>query len=304
MQIETTHPVPVRRRELSAASFRALAVAAAVALYGIIVTGAFVRLTASGLGCESWPGCEAGSFFPASSHHGWIEFGNRAAALFPILLTFATALAAWRTPGLGARTSWLAAATFLGTIAQAPLGFVTIYFDLHPALVAAHFLLALAVLAAGVVVAVDAWAADRGLASRAAPSWVPAAAFVLAAACTVLVVTGTVATMAGPHAGDPDVRRLGNLLDAVYVHVRATAVFGIVFLALVLWLARRRDPLLKLALLVLALLLAQMAVGEIQWRTQLPWGVVLAHVALAGAVWAGTVLLATLLVRSARTYTP
>ena len=154
------------------------------------------------------------------------------------------------------------------------------------------------VLAAAVVVAVDAWEVDRGLAPREAPQWAPWAAYALTAAAAAVVVTGTVATMAGPHAGDPDVRRLGNLVDAVYVHVRATAVFGIAFVALVAWLFRRRDPLLRLALFLLALLVTQMALGEIQWRTQLPWGVVLAHVALAAAVWSGTVLLATLVVRA------
>jgi heme A synthase len=93
------------------------------------------------------------------------------------------------------------------------------------------------------------------------------------------------------------VRRLGNLLDAVYVHVRATAVFGVGFALLLGWLARRRHRLLPLALALLGLLLVQMAVGEIQWRSELPWGVVLVHVAVAAAIWATTVLLVYLLWR-------
>jgi heme A synthase len=82
--------------------------------------------------------------------------------------------------------------------------------------------------------------------------------------------------------------------------VRATAVFGVLFAALLVWLWQRRQQapgLFLVALGVLGLLLVQMAVGEIQWRTRLPWGVVLLHVALATAIWAGTVALALLLYR-------
>ena len=298
MAIDSPSVARPRRFELAPAQFGRLAVASAVSLYLIVISGAVVRLTASGLGCESWPGCQAGSFFPAESYHGWVEFGNRAVALFPITLSLATAVAAWRTPGVARRTAWLAAATFLGTIAQAPLGLATIAFDLHPVLVGLHFVLALAVLATAVLVVLDVWQPQP---AHAGPGWVRWAALVLVGACAVLVLTGVAATAAGPHSGDPEVRRLGNLVDAVYVHVRATAVFGVAFAALVVWLARRRDPRLKVALAVLGLLLVQMAVGEIQWRTQLPWGVVLVHVALAAAIWAATVALAALIVRGART---
>ncbi len=287
----------VRGFALAPATFRKLAFAAAVSLYLIVISGALVRLTASGLACESWPGCEAGGFFPAADGHEPVEFGNRVVSLFPIGLTLATWIAGLRTPGLSRTGIWAAGLTFLGTIGQAPLGLVTIVFDLHPLLVAAHFLLALAVLAGGVVVAVEAVRVERGSAPPDAPIWLRRAALALAAACAVLVVTGTLATAAGPHSGDPEVRRMGNLLDAVYVHVRATAVFGVGFLLLLGWLARRRDRLLPVALGLLSILLVQMAIGEIQWRSELPWGVVLAHVALAAAIWAATVLLVYLLWR-------
>jgi cytochrome c oxidase assembly protein subunit 15 len=293
----------VRAFELSPTAFRRLAVASAVSLYLIVISGATVRLTASGLGCESWPGCEAGSFFPASSHHGFVEFGNRIVSLFPIVLTLAAWLGARRVTGLAGWVGGLAAATFAGTIAQAPLGFITILSDLHPLLVMAHFLLALVVLAGGVAVAVEAWRLDCGPAAPLVPPLVRRAGVALALAGLVLVVTGTLATAAGPHPGGSDVRRLGNLVDAVYVHVRASAVFGIGLLALVGYLAarRRRAPrLLSLSLVLLAVLVVQMAIGETQWRTELPWGLVLVHVALAAAVWALTVLLVYVLWRPSR----
>jgi cytochrome c oxidase assembly protein subunit 15 len=300
MQVETPRLARVRGFELSGRTFLVVAVAAAVSLYLIVVSGAVVRLTASGLGCESWPGCQAGAFFPEAGHHSWVEFTNRLVSLFPIMLTLVAWLAARRTPGLPRWVRLLALATFLGTIGQAPLGLITILSDLHPLLVASHFLLALAVLAGGIVVALAAWGNEHGVAGAVVPPAVRWLGLVLAGACLVLVVTGTLSTAAGPHSGGADIRRLGNLVDAVYVHVRATAVFGIAFLVVLGVLFRRRAQargLFGVAVTVLAVLLAQMAVGEIQWRNALPWGVVLVHVALAAAVWAGTVVLAALLWR-------
>ena len=301
MSVESSRLARARPWELSPAGLRRLAVATALALYLIVISGGLVRLTASGLGCESWPGCEAGSFFPEESHHAWVEFGNRVFSLLPIVLSLGLWAGAWRTPALPRRVTWVAGATFLGTIGQAPLGMVTIYSDLHPLLVMTHFLLALVVLAGGVVVAVEAWGHERGWARPALPPWLRPASLVLAAACGVLVVTGTLSTAAGPHSGGADIRRLGNLVDAVYVHVRATAVFGVLFSALlvVLWRRRAAVPgIVAVAGALLAVILVQMAIGEIQWRSALPWGVVLVHVALAAAIWALTVLLATVLWRT------
>jgi len=281
-------------------TFRRLAVASAVALYAIIVSGATVRLTSSGLACESWPGCEPGSFFPASSHHGFVEFGNRIVSLFPIALTLGTWWIVRRTEGVPGWLVWLAGLTFLGTIAQAPLGFVTILTDLHPLMVMTHFLLALVVLAGGVAVAVEAWRLERGAAAPLGTPLVRRGALVVAAAALALVVTGTLATAAGPHPGGSDVDRLGNLVDAVYVHVRATAVYGIGLLLLVGYLVRRGGNAAALSVALLGVVVAQMVVGETQWRTQLPWGLVLVHVSLAAAIWALTVLLVYVLWRPPR----
>jgi cytochrome c oxidase assembly protein subunit 15 len=301
MAVESTRAMRVRARELSPTGLRRLAVATAVALYLIVISGSLVRLTSSGLGCESWPGCEAGSFFPEESHHAFVEFGNRVFSLFPIVLSLALWIATWRASGLPRWVTWTAGLTFLGTIGQAPLGMITIYSDLHPLLVMTHFLLALVVLAGAIVVAVETFGHERGWARPELPRWTRPASLVLALACGVLVVTGTFSTAAGPHSGGADIRRLGNLVDSVYVHVRATAVFGILFAALLALLWRRRSlvpGVAKVAAVLLGVLLVQMAVGEIQWRNALPWGVVLVHVALAAAVWALTVLLAAVVWRT------
>ena len=293
---------------LTPARYARLAIASAVSLYVIVLTGAAVRLTGSGLACESWPGCQEGAFFPAVGEHSSIEFGNRVMALFPIALSLAAWIFAYRTAGLGRWVRWLAGLTFLGTIAQAPLGLLTIRLDLHPLMVATHFLLALVVLATATVVAVEAWGNGHGRVESPVPRWLQLVGLALAGACGILVVTGTLSTAAGPHPGDSaEIERFWNLLDAVYIHVRATAAFGLSFLLLLVWLFRNRDRAGVLAPgagILLGLLLVQMAVGELQWRNQLPWWLVLIHVGLAALVWAWTVALVTALWRTPRTLTP
>jgi cytochrome c oxidase assembly protein subunit 15 len=292
----------VRPREVSPARFLLLAGLSALSLYLIVLTGAAVRLTGSGLACESWPGCQEGAFFPAVGSHSAIEFGNRAFAIFPLALTLIAWLAAPRVPGLSRNVTWLAALTFAGTLAQAPLGLLTIRLDLHPLMVMTHFLLALVVLAGAVVVAIEALGAAHGRVESPVPPWLKRAGLVLVAACGTLVVTGTFSTAAGPHPGDSaDIDRFWNLLDAVEIHVRATAVFGVGFLLLLGYLVRNRERvglLLHAALGLLALILVQMAVGEIQWRNELPWWLVLVHVGLAAAIWAWTVGLVAALWRA------
>jgi cytochrome c oxidase assembly protein subunit 15 len=288
----------VRRLELSPTGFQKLAIASAASLYLIVVTGALVRLTASGLGCNSWPGCEQGSFFPEQGYHGVVEFSNRAVAILPIGLSLATAVAAWRRSDIPRWAAWLAVAVLSGTLAQAPLGLITIKTGLHPLMVMTHFLLALVVLAGAVVVALTPW---RGTHDAALPVWVRWLGLGLAAAALALVTSGAVATAAGPHPGDSaEVHRLWSLHSAVYVHVRATAIFGTMFLILLAYLFSRREeqPLLvRAAAGLLGVLLVQMVVGELQYRTHLPWGLVLVHVGLAGAVFAGSVAFVTLLWR-------
>jgi heme a synthase len=283
---------------VSPVRFRRLALATAVALYVIVVTGSLVRLTGSGLGCESWPGCEQGRFFPAEDYHAFVEFGNRVFGVFPIVLSIVTAWFARR------RARWLAgtaAAVALLTLVEAPLGLATIRYDLPPEMVIVHFLLALLALGGALVVVLEAVREERGGAAVSFPPELRWVGLALVTACLGLVVSGTFSTAAGPHSGDPDVvERLWHLDDAVYLHVRVTAVFGALFLFVLGLLAAGRSlapRLFRVALALLAVLVLQMAVGELQWRLELPWGIVALHVALAAGVWALTVTLATMLWR-------
>ena len=134
-------------------------------------------------------------------------------------MTIFATLLAWLgariTIGLPKRVRRLALATFLGTLAQAPLGALTVYSGLNPLLVMTHFLLALVVLAAGVVVFIEALALEQGVTQERLPLQLRRGSVLLAAALLALVVSGTVATAAGPHPGSADVRRLWHLHAAV-----------------------------------------------------------------------------------------
>jgi len=264
----------LRGISLSPAAVRRLAVANAAALVVIVATGATVRLTGSGLGCEHWPGCTPHHFEPRS-FHSYIEFGNRVVAFLTILVTLATWVAA-----RGHRR--LAALVFAGTLAQAPLGALTVHYHLNPWFVLSHFLLSLVVLALAVVLAARMWPRERS----SLPPWVLALGLVVAVAACVLVFSGTLATAAGPHPGSTVVRRLWSFQPAVYWHVRATAAFGLSFALVLVYLVRARARQLHAALVVLGLLAAQMTVGEVQYRTHLPWWLVLVHVTMAASVFA------------------
>jgi cytochrome c oxidase assembly protein subunit 15 len=283
--------------EVAPSLFRKLALASALSLYAVITTGATVRLTGSGLGCEGWPGCSPGAVFPEKDYHSFVEFGNRVVSLFPIAFSLATAVASHflRLRGWVRWVAWVAA---LGTIAQAPLGLITVRLDLDPIAVMSHFLLAILVLAAAVVVAVEARRVESGPGVAVVSDRVRQLALVFAGLTLVVVVSGTFVTAAGPHAGDPDVAdRFGNLEDAIWLHVRVTAVFGVLLLGLVWHLRRAVVGVRRIAYVLLGLAAAQAIVGEIQWRNELPWWLVLVHVALAAGIWATTVWLVTVLWR-------
>lgn len=283
-----------RVRTLAPKDFQRLSLAMCLALFLVVTSGAFVRLTGSGLGCENWPRC-GDKPYPEQGYHAFVEFGNRMVALAGIVLTLVTWLASRRLDGLSRGCRLAALGAFLVAVAQIPMGGVTIALDLHPLAVMAHFLLGLTVLALALVVLLEASILVDGLAPPAGPRWVRrVVVWVGLPACALLVVTGAVATASGPHPGaDADVRRLGlEIADAVYVHVRAAAVFGIGVLVIgwFLWRIRSEYPgLLRLWAALVAALASQAILGEVQYRNALPWGLVLVHVLLAATIWSLTV---------------
>lgn len=284
-------------RSVSARTFLGIALASCIALFVVIASGAFVRLTGSGLGCENWPSC-GDKPYPEQGFHAFVEFGNRMVALVGILLTLATWIASRWTSGLSRWGRWGALGAFLVAIAQIPMGGITIALDLHPLAVMTHFLLGLAAFGLALIAVLEAWSLRDGRASPAGPRWLrDLVTWVGLPLCVALVVTGAVATASGPHPGSSeDVERLGlGIVDTVYVHVRVAAVFGIGVLA-VGWLLRRLRPgypgLFRIWAGLLVVLIAQAILGEVQYRSALPWGLVLVHVVLATAIWAFSLALA------------
>ncbi len=254
-----------------------LAVANLIANIGIVVTGGAVRLTASGLGCPTWPRCTDESFTPRGEleFHSAIEFGNR-------MLTFALAaiaIACWVVAllvALRARRSgdgrWrpfvLATVIALGVPAQAVIGGVTVLTDLNPWVVAFHLLVSMAII--GVCVTLLDCLRDEP--RTAAPGAHQAVAWLAFAAGWAVLYLGTVVTGSGPHAGDADARRNG--LDPLQVtQLHADAVFLLLGLAVALVVVHRTGATVTL----LVVLLAQGAVGFVQYFTDLPVVLVGAH---------------------------
>jgi cytochrome c oxidase assembly protein subunit 15 len=297
MQVESAERAIPGRRALgvSPLAFRRIAIFAATTLVLIVATGATVRLTGSGLGCEHWPGCAPGNFIPKKGYHSYVEFSNRVVAFFTVLATLVLAFVAWITEGLGRSAKVLATLVFVGTLGQAPLGAVTVYYHLNPWLVISHLLLSLAVLGLGVVVLLEATRLVRG-GDGPLPALARGAGVVLFAAISVLVVSGTLATAAGKYpgsSGDSRVHRLGSFQPSVTWHVRAVAAFGIVFVLLAVWAWRNRDRyawLVRGCAGLLTILLVQMAIGEVQYRRYdtVPWWLVLVHVTVAAVLFAWT----------------
>ena len=283
---------------ISPVVFRRVAFAAVGVLILIVATGATVRLTGSGLGCPEWPTCTTRHALP-QSYHSDIEFSNRVVSGITVLTTLALAVSAWLTRGLGHRGRWLATAVCLGTIAQAPFGALVVYYDLNPYLVISHLLLSFALIGLAVLTLLEASRLVRGPAAPL-PGIARLGGVVLVAAVTVLAVSGTAATAAGRFPGSSGsqiVPRLGHFYPAVYWHVRAVAVFGIVFAVLAVWAWTRRTAypwLLRGCAGLLAILAVQMTIGEVQYRRygDVPWWVVLLHVATAAILLAWTVGLA------------
>ena len=282
-----SHVSRLRGVTISPAGFRTIALANACALLVVVGTGATVRLTASGLGCRHWPGCQPGVFLPDKGYHSYIEFSNRVVAGVTVTIALLTVVASLLTR-VQPWVRWVAFAALVGGGLQAPLGKITVDHNLDPRLVLTHYLLSILILGLGTVVALEVWNVG-GLPEKRD---VRALAGLVAVACATLVVTGTFATASGPHSGSVAVPRVWSFHPAMWLHVRATAVFGLAFAALLVLLVRRRSSSVRVAVAVLVALAVQMAVGEVQYRTHLPWWLVLVHVTTAAVVWAVTVALA------------
>ena len=262
----------------------------------VISSGAAVRLTGSGLGCPDWPQCN-GSFVPELDTHAWIEYGNRlisGAAIVPVLavLVCVRRLVPFRRD-LVAPAWWLLA----GLLVQGAMGAVTVKLDLRWGTVVVHFLLALVLLALAVVIA---WRARRppGAPAPEHDPRVVALSRALAVYGGLVVVLGTFATAAGPHAGGAGTGDVVQRLDAfgpqtlrnlILTHGHLATALGICTVALFLY-ARRHGASrgLQRAIGATAIMMAaQGTAGLVQYHTDLPAELVWFHASTAALLWIG-----------------
>ena len=281
----------------SPTAMRRIALAGVVASAGIIMTGAGVRLSESGLGCPDWPRCTATSIVASGTTgdpliHRWIEFGNRLVTVAIFVVAVAVFVAAWRyrPDGTGRRRKdlvWLASAQPAGIVAQAALGGIVVLTKLDPVWVSVHFLLSMALVAAAVALHVRC-TEGQGPARPLVPREVRLLAFGAVGVLGLMLAAGTVVTGTGPLAGAVDVPRFHLPLTGVtQFHADIGWLLGGLVIALVLGLRLGGAPrqAVRLGWLLLALIGAQGAIGYAQYFSGLPAGLVWVHVADSVLIW-------------------
>ncbi|MFJ2663297.1 heme A synthase [Nocardia fluminea] len=281
---------------------RLIAIAVILSQAGISVTGAIVRVTASGLGCPTWPQCFPGSFTPIGVSevpvlHQTVEFGNRlltfAVTLCAGLIVLAVIRARRRKEVLG--YAWLMPG---GTVVQAIIGGITVRTGLLWWTVAVHLLVSMVMVWLAVVLYAKICEPDDGIETVQVPAplrWLTALSGVALAG---VLIAGTLVTAAGPHAGDKSIERQVERLEVeivTLVHLHSQLMIG--YLALLVGLAFGLfavgiTPAIRTRLFVLlGLVLAQGLVGVVQYFTDVPAALVAIHVGGAAACTAATAAL-------------
>jgi cytochrome c oxidase assembly protein subunit 15 len=292
-------------------TMRRVALAGVWANAGLIMTGAAVRLSASGLGCPDWPACTTSSLVASRNSgqpllHTWIEFTNRMLTGVLMVVAVLVLITAWRfRPGGSIRRTivWLAAAQPLGVLAQAVLGGIVVLTDLSPATVSLHFLLSSTILALAVTLYVRCAEGD-GKPTRLVRREVRLFALATVGASALMLAAGTVVTGTGPLAGSTFVPRSGHgpayvpryhlpLEGVTQLHADIGWMLGTLAAALAICLqftgapARAR----RLGWVLLGLVGLQGVVGYSQYFSGLPAGLVWVHVTGSMLIWIAALLL-------------
>lgn len=269
---------------------------------GIAVTGAIVRVTASGLGCPTWPQCFPGSFTPVPVAevpviHQAVEFGNR---MITFLVVLTAALAVLAVTRARRRREVLAYAWLMpvSTVAQAVIGGITVLTGLLWWTVAIHLLVSMGMVWLATLLFVKVGQPDDGVATPAVPSplrWLTALAGVVLAA---VLVTGTLVTGAGPHAGDKSItqpvpRLEVEILTLVHMHSALLVAYLALVVGLTFGLLAVRAPraVLVRAGVLIGLVCTQGLIGTVQFFTGVPAALVAVHVAGAALCTAATAAL-------------
>ena len=285
------------RRPVSPAAYRRIAWVALALLVLIVVTGAGVRLTGSGLGCTDWPNCTDEQFVAPMELHPMVEFVNR---LVTGLVSAAVALAVLGSLRRAPRRrdlTWLSLGLVGGVLAQILVGRIVVVSHLNPWWVQTHMIVSLVLIADAIVLAHRAGLPDdrpvRPAVTPALLRW----GWVLVGAATVVVLTGTLVTGSGPHSGhnEEDVNQIRRLPIAVHDAARIHGITVMAFLAVTVWVLVQvhrhhpKGPLRTSADFLLTLLVLQAAVGYAQYFTDLTPLLVGLHILGACLVWCAAI---------------
>lgn len=266
---------------ISTRTFRLVTGTALGSLCVIIFTGALVRLTGSGLGCVDWPQCNESRFIDVSSGHTFIEQGNRlftgVVSVSVILAVLTAHLARPRRRELIV-LAWLLVA---GVLAQVIIGGIVVLTGLNPFANMAHFLVSMVLIAIALLLYRRAGVSEPGPWLRQFPGTLRNWVWLLMLLGVVVVVTGTVVTATGPHAGDENAIRFGFTLTSV-ARVHGVSVVGTMILIVGLLWRMRNDPDLRIqresVLTLFYVALAQGALGYTQYLAGVPVAMVAAHI--------------------------
>jgi heme a synthase len=281
------------RLDISPQRYAQVTLVALAALSLIVLTGAGVRLTGSGLGCPDWPKCYGGTVPPLDTH-AVIEYGNRILTGFVGIAVIAASVLAWFRRPFRWHLAFFGALLPVGVIGQAILGALVVKYHLAPGLVMSHFVLSMLLLDASFALA---WCSryepgERRFSADRLGVWAVRALIPLG---QLTIVAGTIATASGPHAGAHEgqlVHRFtfegsGTLEWVVQRHAAIATIFGVA--AVAVWFLLRRPGGDRRALrplsAVIGLLALQGVLGGVQWALELPSEIVWLHVALATIAW-------------------
>ena len=271
---------------------RPLALASLIANAALIVTGAAVRLTKSGLGCPTWPRCTEDSYVstPEMGINGAIEFGNRLLTFVLVAIALACFVAALLEKPRRRSLVLLALAVGLGIPGQGVIGGITVLTNLNPWVVGLHFLLSMG-LVAGAYALWKRAAEGDGPPESLVPAPIRHLARIILVVSAAVIALGVIVTGSGPHAGDEDAKRNG-LDPATISQAHADLVFLLIGLSVALWFALRAvqapPAAIRAAAILILVELGQGLIGFVQYFTGLPVLLVGAHMLGAALVWIAT----------------
>ncbi len=300
------------RRTVTRERYRQITTVALVLLAFIIVTGAAVRLTGSGLGCSDWPTCEEDQLVAeVDDVHAMVEFVNRVITGLVSLAVMAAVLGSLRRVPRRADLVHLSWGLVVGVIAQILLGALVVREHLPPELVMGHFLVSMVLVWNAMVLRHRAGLPDDW--TRAPPHPLRWHVRSLSLAAAAVLISGTFVTGSGPHSGaetqqtrealeargvdvaglDPSQLEVERLPFDVPDVARVHGVIVMVLLATTLWLVLRlhRGPFARLfrrSQTLIAVLVLQAAIGYVQYFSGVPALLVGVHVAGAVAAWVAT----------------